>query len=159
MTIPQFSVAIETFLRQLWKETILHHTLLMTQMGDTPRENPFERWDERKAAFFIAGQFLCTMAADITVGRVLSALSDGHLIDMETEHEMLRSSKAIVTFTFDGSLSEEYQFRSEEQYCIFLLQCFLLSKPNVAVCQYCGRYFLPKTRKRTKYCDRIVRDE
>lgn len=154
----EFTVAMEAFLRQLRKENILRHTLLMTQMGDVPRENPFERWDEKKSAFFIADQFLCAMAADITVNRVLSALSDGRPIDMEEEHDMLRSSTAIVTFTFDGSLSEEYQFRSEEQYFIFLLQRFLLSKPNVAVCQYCGRYFMPKTSKNTKYCDRIVRD-
>ena len=41
---------------------------------------------------------------------------------------------------------------------IFLLQHFLLSDPKVAVCQYCGHFFIPKTRKRTRYCDRIIRD-
>ena len=35
---------------------------------------------------------------------------------------------------------------------------YLLSNPNVVPCQFCGRYFIPKTRKVTKYCDRIVRN-
>lgn len=98
------------------------------------------------------------MAADITVGRVLSALSDGMPIDLDEEHDMLRQSSAYVTFTFGENLTAEYRFRSEEQYFIFLLQHFILSKPNVAVCQFCGRFFIPKTRKKTLYCDRIVRD-
>lgn len=154
----EFAVAMESFLRQLRKENILRHTLLMTQIGDTPRENPFEHWSYKKTAFFIAGQFMRAMSADMTVSSVLFALSNQQPIDMEGEHDMLRSSTAGVTFTYDGSLTAEYRFRSEEQYFIFLLQHFLLSKPNVAVCQYCGRFFIPKTRKETKYCDRIVRD-
>ena len=39
-----------------------------------------------------------------------------------------------------------------------MLQLLLLSDPTAAVCQYCGRFFIPKTRKRTRYCDRIIRD-
>lgn len=154
----QFTNAMNTFLRRLWRENNLRYTLLITQMADTQLENPLEHWDGKEAAFFIADQFMRAMSADMTVSRVLSTLSEGQPIDMEGEHDMLRSSTAIVTFTYDGSLTAEYQFRSEEQYFIFLLQHFLISKPNVAVCQYCGRFFIPKTRKETKYCDRIVRD-
>ena len=107
---------------------------------------------------FIVDHFSQAMAADITVGRVLSALSDGLPIDLDDEHDMLRHSSAYVTFTFDDPLTAEYQFRSEDQQFIFLLQHFILSKPNVAVCQFCGRYFIPKTRKKTLYCDRVVRN-
>lgn len=69
---------------------------------------------------------------------------------------MLRQSTVIVTFTFGNALTTEYQFRSEAQYFIFLLQHFPLSTPNIAVCQYCGRYFMLRTRKETKYCDRVI---
>ena len=34
----------------------------------------------------------------------------------------------------------------------------VINNPNVVSCQFCGRYFIPKTRKVTKYCDSIVRN-
>lgn len=154
----EFAVAMESFLHRLRKENIIRYTLLMTQIADHPNDRPFARWDMQEAAIFIANNFSQAMAADITVGRVLSALSDGLPIALDEEHEMLRQSSAYVTFTFGDPLTTEYQFRSEEQYFIFLLQHFILSKPNVAVCQFCGRFFMPKTRKKTLYCDRVVRD-
>jgi len=154
----EFAIAMETFLHRLRKENIIRHTLLMTQIADQPNDRPFAKWDMQECAMSIANHFSQAMAADITVDRVLSALSDGLPIDLEEEHEMLRQSSAYVTFTFGVSLTAEYRFRSEEQYFIFLLQHFLLSKPNVAVCQFCGRYFIPKTRKKTLYCDRVVRN-
>lgn len=154
----EFAVAMESFLHRLRKENIIRYTLLMTQIADHPNDRPFARWDAQESALFIANNFSQAMAADITVGRVLSALSDGLPIDLDEEHEMLRRSSAYVTFTFGDPLTAEYQFRSEEQYFIFLLQHFVISKPNVAVCQFCGRFFIPKTRKKTLYCDRVVRD-
>lgn len=154
----EFAIAMETFLHRLRKENIIRYTLLMTQIEDHPNNRPFARWDIQECAMFIVDHFSQAMAADITVGRVLSALSDGLPIDLDDEHDMLRHSSAYVTFTFDDPLTAEYQFRSEEQYFIFLLQHFILSKPNVAVCQFCGRYFIPKTRKKTLYCDRVVRN-
>lgn len=154
----EFAIAMETFLHRLRKENIIRHTLLMTQIADQPNDRPFAHWNAQESAMFIANNFSQAMAADVTVGRVLSALSDGLPIDLDEEHDMLRQSSAYVTFSFGESLTAEYRFRSEEQYFIFLLQHFALSKPNVAVCQFCGRYFIPKTRKKTLYCDRIVRD-
>lgn len=154
----EFAIAIETFLHRLRKENIIRHTLLMTQIADHPNDRPFAHWDAQESAMFIANNFSQAMAADITVGRVLSALSDGLLIDLDDEHDMLRQSFAYVTFTFGDPITAEYQFRSEEQYFIFLLQHFILSKSNVAVCQFCGRYFIPRTRKKTLYCDRVVRN-
>lgn len=51
-----------------------------------------------------------------------------------------------------------YIFRSEAQYIYFLLQYLLESKVPICKCQFCGGYFVPKTRHNTLYCDRIVRD-
>ncbi|MCI7215308.1 MAG: DUF6076 domain-containing protein [Dysosmobacter sp.] len=31
----------------------------------------------------------------------------------------------------------------------------MVMKPRVLLCQCCGRYFIPKTKKETLYCDRI----
>ena len=153
-----FAVAMEQFLHRLRKENIVRHTLLLTQIADQPDDRPFAKWDVQESAMFIANNFSRAMAADITVDRVLSALRDNLPIDLNEEHKELFQSSAYVTFTFGELITAEYQFRSEEQYFVFLLQHFILSTPKVAVCQFCGRFFIPKTRKKTLYCDRIVRE-
>lgn len=58
------------------------------------------------------------------------------------------------------SLDAEPQllFRAFERYYIFLLQRFVASQVRVAKCQYCGSYFIPKTKRKTLYCDREIRD-
>ena len=98
------------------------------------------------------------MAADITIDRALTALSSGTPLDLEEEHRMIRHSSAKVTFTLGDTLTPEYHFISEEQYYIFLLQHFINSKSRISSCSYCGRYFSPRTRRKTIYCDRVVRD-
>lgn len=54
--------------------------------------------------------------------------------------------------------SSAYIFRSEAQYYYFLLQHLLESKTRICKCQFCGRYFAPRTKHKTLYCDRIVRN-
>ena len=70
----------------------------------------------------------------------------------------MKESCSITHHLLEDTVEEEYQFRNEEQYYIFLLQQYILTTPNLISCQFCGRYFIPKTRKLTKYCDRITRN-
>lgn len=49
-------------------------------------------------------------------------------------------------------------FRSEEFFYYFLLQHLFESNTRICKCQFCGRYFAPRTKHKTLYCDRIVRD-
>lgn len=150
-----FICALNDYLNSLSEENLIRHTLLLTQLEDQKHSHAHNLFD---AAMQIADHLSQSMAADITVFRVLDALSNGQSIDPEDEYFTLSTSTAVVTFSLGETLTAEYLFRSEEQYYIFLLQHFLLSDPKVAVCQYCGRFFIPKTRKKTIYCDRIIRD-
>jgi hypothetical protein len=68
------------------------------------------------------------------------------------------SATQIFAFTPENKLRTQYYFRAEEEYYLFLLQQYAVSNPNIAKCQFCGRYFVPKTRKKTLYCDRIIKD-
>ena len=147
--------ALNNYLNSLREENLIRHTLLLTQFEDQPHNHAHSLCD---AAMQIADHLSQSMAADLTVFRVLDALSNGQPIHPEDEYFTLSTSTAVVTFSLGETLTAEYQFRSEEQYCIFLLQHFLLSDPKVAVCQYCGRFFIPKTKKKTIYCDRTIRD-
>ena len=59
-------------------------------------------------------------------------------------------------YTFTGTLETEFRFRSIKNYFQFLLINYLNSNPNVARRFCCGQYFIPKTRKTTLYCDRVI---
>ena len=150
-----FIGALNEYLKHLHETEPIRYTLLLTQFEDRTHSHAHRLSD---AAMGIADHLSQSMAADLTVFRVLDALSNGQTIHPEDEYFTLSKSTATVTFTFDKALTAEYLFRSEEQYYIFLLQHFLLPDPKVAVCQYCGRFFIPKTRRKTLYCDRIIRD-
>lgn len=150
-----FIAYLNSYLHTLQTENPIRFTLLMTEWADRQQQKAISL---RDGAYAIAYSLSQSMAADLIVYRVLNALCDGRPIDTEGEHFMLRQSTAAVTFTFGDTLTAEYQFRSEEQYYIFLLQQFLLSDPTVAICQYCGRFFIPRTKKKTLYCDRILRN-
>lgn len=41
-------------------------------------------------------------------------------------------------------------------YLLELLLYFQQEQQRIARCEYCGKYFVPKTRKETLYCDRIT---
>ena len=59
---------------------------------------------------------------------------------------------------FDGSVRIQYLFRAPVKYYVFLLMQFLSEKPIIAQCENCGNFFVPKTKKKTLYCDRIIAD-
>ena len=51
----------------------------------------------------------------------------------------------------------EYMFHSPfEMYLLELLLYFQQDQQRIARCEYCGKYFVPKTRKETLYCDRAA---
>lgn len=150
-----FICALNEYLKHLHEAEPIRYSLLLTQLEDQKHSITHSLCD---ATMQIADHLSQSMAADLTVFRVLDALSNGQPIQPEDEYFTLSTSTAVVTFSLGETLTAEYQFRSEEQYYIFLLQHFLLSYPRVAVCQYCGRFFIPKTKKKTIYCDRIIRD-
>ncbi len=67
-------------------------------------------------------------------------------------------TRYLPMITLNDGSEDVHIFRSEGQYYLFLFRQFLASKTRVAKCQYCGRFFIPKTKRKTLYCDRIIRD-
>ena len=98
------------------------------------------------------------MLFQFTIKSVLSDLEEKLPIDTENKYDYLRKSQFTQITILDGTLSSQYYFSSEEEYCRFLLLHFINRNPNVALCRCCGRFFIPKTRKKTLYCDRIVHE-
>lgn len=93
-----------------------------------------------------------------TTKSLLDVLCDSLPIEELPDFQLLKNTQATTIFTFSDTLSAEYVFRGFEQYYCFLLQHFVASKPNIKKCQYCGGYFIPKNKRNTKYCDRVIRD-
>ena len=53
---------------------------------------------------------------------------------------------------------QEYEIRSLLELYVFYLMAALRSDKRITRCQHCWRYFVPKTKKKTDYCDRIWKD-
>lgn len=83
----------------------------------------------------------------------------GNTIDEEGAQYFLSQIMIQQELTFDGELTARYFFRNLTDYYIFLLMQFLSTKPKIVRCECCGKYFVPKTNKTTKYCDRILKDD
>ena len=90
--------------------------------------------------------------------QVLNDLRHGVPLDFEKKYSELRRTQVTQTVFMGDEMTTQYYFRSPAAYYRFLLLNFINRKPTVALCQYCGKFFVPKTRKKTLYCDREIRD-
>lgn len=62
-----------------------------------------------------------------------------------------------VDLSYDnGELKQIYLIDSAEILYSLLTSYFFASKPNISLCQNCNRFFEPKTKKVTLYCDRVT---
>jgi len=153
--LQEFERRLGTYLHWLRKTSLVRYTLFMTDLEDQEEILDYRTQD---GAFQIARLLTDSMEPDYVVDRTLYAIGRKAAIDLNDEHDFLKESRCIAHYLLNDAIEVEYQFRNEAQYYTFLLQHYLLSNPNVVPCQFCGRYFVPKTRKVTKYCDSIVRN-
>ena len=151
----EFERVLGKYLHWLRNSNLLRYALFMTTYEDL-EEKPDH--STSKGATQLAIMLTDSMWPDYMVSKVLYALSEHVAIDLNEEYDFLKESSCITHYMMEDTVEEEYQFRNEKQYFIFLLQQYILSNPNLVSCQFCGRYFIPKTRKLTKYCDRIIRN-
>ena len=70
---------------------------------------------------------------------------------------MVHATEFVQVSKFPNLHTPEYLFRSVTDYYTFLILHFIAENPAVALCECCGRYFIPKTAKKTLYCDRPLK--
>jgi Icc-related predicted phosphoesterase len=87
---------------------------------------------------------------------VLDDLSNGTPLDFDERYANLTQGSFAQSYSFNEKLEIQYRFTSTKSYFQFLLINFLNSNPNVSRCLCCGQFFIPRTRKKTLYCDRII---
>lgn len=88
----------------------------------------------------------------------LQMLCENKEFSIAQEFPMLNHVETIQVLSMDQSLRAEYYFRSPCNYYCYLFLVYLSKKPNVAKCQCCGDFFIPKTKKATLYCDRVIKN-
>ena len=149
---------VEDLVSTLGEEFPLHGPLLRTQLED---EVPA---DDGTAMYpFLASRNILTILAEVmqfqfVVNEVLHDVQAGEPIVSE-KYDTLWEVPVRSVLRWDGStLTTQYHFRSAVDYYHFLLLQFVTNHPSVARCHCCGRYFIPKTKKKTLYCDRILKD-
>lgn len=98
------------------------------------------------------------MYLQFEINNILSDLRQGIPIDFESKYNYLREVEVTQILELGDGLTSRYYFRSLSDYYFFLLIHFISSKPTVALCECCGRYFIPKTKRKTLYCDRELKD-
>ena len=89
---------------------------------------------------------------------ILDDLSLGIPLDFENKYSNLAQGAFEQSYTITDTLDMEYRFQSIRNYYLFLLLNYLNASPNISRCLCCGQYFIPRTKKKTMYCDRIIRD-
>lgn len=98
------------------------------------------------------------MDVQLEANQVLGDLRQGITIGFRDKYDYLRMQELTQVFEAGDGPSSRYYFRSVPGYYYFLLVHFIASKPNVALCECCGRYFVPRTKRKTLYCDRELKD-
>lgn len=96
------------------------------------------------------------MKFQFIVNEVLNDLRQHIELDFANKYSFLKQIEIIQLYNLGNKLTAQYRFRSLSDYYRFLLVRFITSKSNIARCECCGRYFIPKTKKITMYCDRVI---
>lgn len=93
-----------------------------------------------------------------TINDILKNLSLGKEIDMTFTYTKYNHADCIHHFYLGEGFKEELYFDSLHNYFSFFIMKFLSSKHKVIRCGCCGKFFIPKTKRETFYCDRIVKN-
>lgn len=149
-----FLNTIERFLYEQESTDLLYSLLTQTVM----RDQADHLRDINTAPSQILLHLLAPIHSQFIAVGVVDAMISGMSIMEQSVYSLLCQTKATAVCTLTDEQTIEFVFRSFLHYYTFLLQKFIASNPSIAKCQYCGRYFFPKTKRRTLYCDRIIRN-
>ncbi len=136
----------------------LHGTLLRTLLEDQVPP------DDGSAMYLINSEEKITdclssvMRLQFLINDILYDLRSGTPFDTENKYSIFKSAEFTQIQTLSKKITVQYRFRSLIDYYIFLMMQFIENQPDVALCQCCGKYFIPKTKRITLYCDRVIRD-
>ena len=156
-----FSVALQKvydLLTALDKTNKLHGTLTRLMLEDAVPPDDGSAWWMIQAGQTITEKLSASMDLQFLANQALYDIRCGNALDYENKYAFFAEAEFTQIYTLDKKLTVQYRFRSIIDYYRFMMMRFLEASPNVALCECCGRYFIPKTRKKTLYCDRVIKN-
>ncbi len=159
--VEEFQFLVDTandLVTSLESEHPLHGTLTRTSLeNQVPEDNGTGLYIYRAADRILA---VCSeaMILQMRMNEILSDMRKGLPPDIKRKHSYLQMLAFTQIFEFGEGWTSRYRFRSLKDYYYFLLVHFIEFNPTISLCECCGRYFIPKTKKRTLYCDRVLKD-
>ena len=140
------------------KESPLFGTLTRTALEDNLPQDDGTAMHCIRTAREIIHTLTDVIACQFEMNDVLDALCMKGDPSIDTVGEFLRDVRLTEVTGLSNPLAGYYRFRSMEDYYHFLLLRMVEDGNRVARCECCGRFFIPRTRAATKYCDRVIRD-
>ena len=107
----------------------------------------------------IISELSAVMLTQFSVNNILRDMRFHVPVDLDKKYRSLQEVEFTQISSFSNLHTPEYLFRSAADYYTFLVLHFIAAEPRVALCECCGRYFIPKTAKKTLYCDRVLKDD
>lgn len=155
----QLTSLTESLINELKENSLIASLLSATMIADSVPvfDNSIECIEVSKT--IIPQQLRSIVDFNLFVSDTFYNIYTGNTIDEDGELYFLSQIILEQELTLCGELTARYFFRNLTDYYIFLLMHFLSTKPKIVRCECCGKYFVPKTNKVTKYCDRILKDD
>lgn len=154
-----FIETTEEFISAFERDDPLHGVLTRTLLEDLLQKKDLKTSMKESISFTVNAVNHCF--SDIMDFRnllmdLLYDMCDGKELDFKNEFVLLSCADFTQIITMDEGNSPEYYFRAPAYYYLFLLMHFVKNKTNIQICRCCGRFFVPKTKKETLYCDRML---
>ena len=140
------------------EENIFHGTLLRTLMEDAVPPDDGSAMYIYQTKLEILKRLDAILQTQHYIELALQMLCEKKEFSIAKNFPMLDSVETVQILSMDKALRAECYFRSPCNYYCYLFLMLLNKKPNVARCQCCGDYFIPKTKKVTLYCDRVIKN-
>ena len=140
------------------EENIFHGTLLRTLMEDAVPPDDGSAMYIYQTKLEILKRLDAILQTQHYIELALQMLCEKKEFSIAKDFPMLDSVETVQILSMDKALRAEYYFRSPCNYYCYLFLMLLNKKPNVARCQCCRDYFIPKTKKVTLYCDRVIKN-
>ena len=140
------------------EENIFHGTLLRTLMEDAVPPDDGSAMYIYQTKLEILKRLDAILQTQHYIELALHILCEKKEFSIAKDFPMLDSVETVQILSMDKALRAEYYFRSPCNYYCYLFLVYLYKKPNVARCQCCGDFFIPKTKKVTLYCDRVIKN-
>lgn len=151
--------ATDDFVNLLIETNPLHGWLVGMQMQDQITEDDGTAYYAYITKHKIITCLSWIMEFHMELNHILYLLQNKTSLSALSENKFLSELSCTQIVSLGEELKTQYFFRSLPDYYHFLLLHFIAGKPNVQTCECCGCYFIPKTKRKTLYCDRIIENE